>query len=101
MANGIIAEENQLLVLKRELGKLAEEKAVLSQKCQDKKSALQYNDPLTEFKSETESELAKLRKKNSEMAASITELEREIRKYHRYQQLHKKFKDEKIVVENP
>lgn len=35
------------------------------------------------------------------MGVKIVELEREVRKYHKYQQMHKKFKDEKITIQNP
>lgn len=57
--------------MKREYEKLCEEKKVLSSKCEDKKTALQYNAPLNEYKDQTETELTRIRKKNTDYLARI------------------------------
>lgn len=59
------------------------------------------NNPIKSYKNETSEQLAKIRKDNALKQAKITELQREIRKLHKYQQLYKSYKDEKIVIENP
>ena len=88
-------------MLKKQYEKLVVEKQVRVQKIEDKKSALLDNDPIKSYKNETADQLAKIKKDNASKQAKITELEREIRKFHKYQQLYRAFKDEKIVIENP
>ena len=59
-----------------------------------KETHLLYNEPLSSYKGEAIDELGKVKKKNAEMQAKLTEIEREIRKYHKYQEMHRALKSQ-------
>ena len=43
----------------------------------------------------------KLKQENANLFSQILDLERDVRKYHKYQNMNKSYKDQKIIVGKP